>query len=149
MDFRKVNRKLIIENISKNELTAASKLVLDEFSDEYLYCFYGAMGAGKTTFIGALISVAGSRDQVQSPTFGLVNEYQTDTGKIMFHFDLYRLQSVDEAFESGLFELLESGNMCFVEWPERIETALPERFVKIIINRVENLCRIEAERNAE
>jgi tRNA threonylcarbamoyladenosine biosynthesis protein TsaE len=137
---------LILENIGLTALADTAKDVLNTFASDTIFCFYGEMGAGKTTFISALVNAFGSTDLVQSPTFGLVNEYRTQDGKRLLHFDLYRLKSVDEAFESGIFELLESGNRCFLEWPERLEGALPEEFVSVKISRVGEQIRIEAER---
>jgi tRNA threonylcarbamoyladenosine biosynthesis protein TsaE len=143
------NPVLTFENLSSSDLPLAASRLLEEFLDHTIFCLYGDMGAGKTTFIAALVAAAGSIDYVQSPTFGLVHEYKTTAGERLLHFDLYRLKSIDEAFESGVFELLDSGDRCFVEWPERINTALPERFVAIKISRVENLCSIVAEQKTE
>jgi len=137
---------LILENIELHALSDAARRVLATFSVDTIFCFYGEMGAGKTTFISALVEAAGCPDVVQSPTFGLVHEYYTKAGERLLHFDLYRLKSIDEAFESGVFELLESGDYCFVEWPERLEGALPEEFVSVKISRVDQQIRIEAER---
>ncbi len=137
---------LILENIGLTALADTAKDVLNTFASDTIFCFYGEMGAGKTTFIATLVNACGSTDVVQSPTFGLVNEYRTQDGKRLLHFDLYRLKSLDEAFESGMFDLLESGNRCFLEWPERLEGALPEEFVSVKISRVGEQIRIEAER---
>ncbi len=136
----------VLENIGLDALAAAAKDLLNEFTDDTVFCFYGEMGAGKTTFISALVTACGSTDGAQSPTFGLVHEYQTQEGERLLHFDLYRLNSLDEAFESGVFELLESGARCFVEWPERLEGAMPDDFVSVKISRLSEQIRIEAER---
>jgi tRNA threonylcarbamoyladenosine biosynthesis protein TsaE len=137
---------LILENIALMSLANAAKEVSNTFASDMVFCFYGEMGAGKTTFIAALVEAFGSADVVQSPTFGLVHEYRTKEGERLLHFDLYRLNSLDEAFESGVFELLESGDRCFVEWPEKLDGALPTQFVSVKISRVEEQIRIEAER---
>ena len=137
---------LVLENIGLDALSTAANDVLNEFSADTIFCFYGAMGAGKTTFISALVEALGSIDGAQSPTYGLVHEYHTKDGERLLHFDLYRLSSLDEVFESGVFDLLESGARCFVEWPDRLEGALPDDFVSVKISRLDEQIRIEAER---
>ncbi len=143
-----ISTLVIFENIGLMALPDAAKDIVHTFASDTIFCFYGEMGAGKTTFISALVEACGSTDVVQSPTFGLVNEYRTQDGERLLHFDLYRLKSLDEAFESGMFDLLESGDRCFVEWPERLEGALPEEFVSMKISRVGEQIKIEAERKS-
>jgi tRNA threonylcarbamoyladenosine biosynthesis protein TsaE len=139
---------LNLENIRITELAAAAAALLQAFPNDTIFCFYGEMGAGKTTFISSLVEACGSSDLVQSPTFGLVHEYRTCADERLLHFDLYRLNSLDEAFESGMFDLLESGDLCFVEWPEKLGSALPEEFVSVKISRVAEQIKIEAERKS-
>lgn len=105
-------------NIAAAELLAANpqKVIL----------FNGEMGAGKTTFIKALCRELGVYDVTSSPTFSLVNEYVSDAGKTLFHFDVYRLKSETEALDMGIEEYLYSGNYCFIEWPEKIPNLIPE-----------------------
>ena len=88
--------------------------------------FNGEMGVGKTTLIKKLCSLLGVEGATSSPTFSLVNEYQTTTNQIVYHFDCYRLKSETEALDMGIDEYLYSGNWCFIEWSEKIETLLPE-----------------------
>jgi len=87
--------------------------------------FHGSMGAGKTTFIKALSRQLGVKDMTSSPTFSLVNEYETADGKPLYHFDLYRLNSEEEAYDMGIDEYFYSGNLCFIEWPEKTPSLIP------------------------
>ena len=88
--------------------------------------FNGLMGAGKTTFIKAICKNLGVEDMTSSPTFSLVNEYETRQGQRVYHFDLYRINSEIEALDMGIDDYLYSGNWCFIEWPEKIPNLLPE-----------------------
>lgn len=88
-------------------------------------CFYGEMGAGKTTFIKALVKALGSNDIVSSPTFSLVNPYQTEQDNI-YHFDLYRIQNIEELYQIGIEDYLDSNAWILIEWPEIIKDLLPE-----------------------
>lgn len=93
--------------------------------------FYGEMGAGKTTFISRLVQELGTdSDQANSPSFSIVNEYDTPQGTIR-HFDLYRLDSVSEAIDLGLDEYFYDGGMCLLEWPERVEEILPDDTMRV------------------
>ena len=100
--------------------------------------FNGLMGAGKTTFIKALCKHLGVKDVTTSPTFSLVNDYQTPEGKSIYHFDLYRINSEIEALDMGIEEYLYSGNCCFIEWPEKIPNLLPEKFTTVNIRETES-----------
>lgn len=88
---------------------------------------YGSMGAGKTTLIKAIVKALGSKDEVSSPTFSIINEYEIDNGMI-FHFDLYRVKNEEEAYNFGIEDYLFSKNLSIIEWPQIIENMLPERF---------------------
>ena len=107
------------------QLEAVARALLAEAGPRRVWLFGGGLGAGKTTLIKALGWALGVQTVVQSPTYGLVNEYQTATGEPVYHLDCYRLQSEAEALDIGLDEYLDSGAYCFVEWPERIETLWP------------------------
>ncbi len=95
--------------------------------------FDGQMGAGKTTLIKHLCSALGVRDIVQSPTFSLVNEYQTLAGDTIYHFDFYRINSPEEAQQIGVTEYLDSGDICLIEWPELVQPLLPEEYVQFVL----------------
>lgn len=87
----------------------------------------GTMGAGKTTLVREICSVWGVRDDVTSPTFALINEYSDDAGNPIYHFDIYRINSIDEVLDLGYEEYFYSGNICFVEWHEKMSPLLPEK----------------------
>ena len=95
--------------------------------------FNGAMGAGKTTFIKQVCRVLGVVDMVQSPTFSLVNEYLTDEEELVYHFDFYRIETPEEAVHIGAQEYFDSGHLCLIEWPERVEGLLPEEIVQLTV----------------
>ncbi len=103
------------------------------FLNHRLFAFYGEMGAGKTTFIKALCRVAGVKDIVSSPSYALIYEYITESGKIIYHFDLYRIRKVSELFDLGYEDYLYSNKLCFIEWPEMAEDILPEETVKVFL----------------
>lgn len=100
--------------------------------------FNGEMGAGKTTFIKAFSKLLGVNDTMSSPTFSLVNEYQTTQNQKVFHFDVYRIKSEDEALDMGIEEYLYSGNWCFIEWSEKIPNLIPEEHSLITIKMLAN-----------
>lgn len=113
-------------------LDEAAQKVLEFAQNERFFIFEGDMGAGKTTFIKALAKALGVTEVVSSPTFSIVNEYE---GKdcIIYHFDFYRLKNLQEAYDIGYEEYFYSGNICLIEWPEKVEELLPEHYVKIEI----------------
>lgn len=98
-----------------------------------VFLFNGKMGAGKTTFIKAICEELGVRETVNSPTFSIVNEYEAADGRIIYHFDYYRIKSVEEALNIGVEEYLYSGNLCFIEWAENIAPILPYDAVNVDI----------------
>ncbi|HEX7583378.1 MAG TPA: tRNA (adenosine(37)-N6)-threonylcarbamoyltransferase complex ATPase subunit type 1 TsaE [Prolixibacteraceae bacterium] len=122
-------------------LQKTARLLLDNFPEERIFAFYGAMGAGKTTFIKALCHELGSPDYVTSPTFALINEYSTVNGSVIYHFDFYRIKKLEEAYDLGYEDYIYSGNYCFIEWPEMIESLLPEGIVAVSIKEADNGAR--------
>lgn len=123
-------------------LPAAAREFASLMGDETVYAFHGEMGAGKTTFIRALVEQLGvGPDEANSPSFSIINEYRSDTtAELIYHFDLYRLESVDEALEIGVEDYFDSGALCLLEWPERIEALLPDDtvVVKITVDPADN-----------
>ena len=119
---------------SVDDLKKAAEQFLEQFKDERVFAFYGKMGAGKTTFIKVLCRALGSTDPITSPTFALVNEYTTSDMERIFHFDFYRIKTLEEAMDIGFDDYIYSGKYCFMEWPELVETLLPERLVKVEID---------------
>ena len=107
--------------------------LLESFSEERFFAFFGKMGVGKTTLIKELCAALGVEDNVCSPTFAIVNEYSTREGEPVYHFDFYRLKSLAEAYDIGYEEYFYSGCYCFTEWTEKIEELLPEHHVRVEI----------------
>ncbi len=121
---------------SINEISETAKQFILEIGKNKIFAFNGNMGVGKTTFIKAICEELGVEGTVNSPTFSIVNEYQTKDGKIIYHFDCYRINKIEEALEIGLEEYIYSGNLCFIEWSENIASLLPDSIVNV--NLVEN-----------
>ena len=117
----------------QNEMAAAAQALIQKFPNQRLFAFYGTMGAGKTTFIQFICKYLGVTDIVNSPTFSLVNEYQTDHGESIYHFDFYRIEKLEEVYDMGYEEYFYSGNYCFMEWPEKINSLLPDELIRINI----------------
>jgi len=111
--------------------------------DYTVFAFYGEMGAGKTTFINALCRKLGvEEDTASSPSFSIINEYRSDTtAELIYHFDLYRLENLEEAFDIGVEDYFDSGALCLLEWPERIEDLLPDDTVKVEVKVNDDLSR--------
>lgn len=121
----------------------AAEQFLTETAGHIIIAFYAPMGAGKTTFTTALCHRLGvSEDAVSSPTFSIVNEYRTSGGDSIYHFDFYRITRVEEAFDIGLYDYLDSGSLCLIEWPENIEQILPEETLKVTITVLPDESRV-------
>lgn len=111
-----------------------AKQIKSLIKDYSIFKFVGAMGAGKTTFIAEICKLLGT-DTVSSPTYAIVNTYKSAELGLIFHFDCFRLKNENEAMESGLEELIDSGNPCFIEWGDKIKNLLPNKFVEVKIEQ--------------
>jgi tRNA threonylcarbamoyladenosine biosynthesis protein TsaE len=118
---------------SIDQIASVAQQVVDA-NPKKVILFYGEMGAGKTTFIKQLCKTLGVTEATSSPTFSLVNEYQTTTNEIVYHFDFYRLKTETEALDMGVDDYLYSGNWCFIEWAEQIPNLIPEEHSVIRIH---------------
>ena len=127
-----MKHEIIIKGIE--DLDRAAAEFLKEIGDNTLVAFYAPMGSGKTTFTTAICRVLGVTDPVGSPTFAIVNEYLREDGDSLYHFDFYRINKLAEAIEIGLYDYLDSGCLCIMEWPENIEDLLPEESLKVSIS---------------
>ena len=134
----------IIKIATPADLDRAAREFVALMGDDTVFAFYGAMGAGKTTFITALCRALGvSDDAMGSPSFAIVNEYRSDTtAELIYHFDMYRLKNLEEAFDIGIEDYLFCGAVCLIEWPERIEDILPDDTVPVHITVCDDDSRI-------
>ena len=131
---------------SLETIADAARTFIGGIGDRRVFAFYGSMGAGKTTFIKAVCEELGVTDQVNSPTFAIVNVYEANCqlpnsptpqlpNSSIYHFDFYRIKRLEEACDMGCEEYFYSGNLCFIEWPELIEDLLPEDTVRVTITQ--------------
>lgn len=127
-----MKHEITVQNLE--DLDRAAAEFLKEIGDNTLIAFYAPMGSGKTTFTTAICRNLGVTDPVGSPTFAIVNEYMRADGEPMYHFDFYRINKLSEAVEIGLYDYLDSGYLCLMEWPENIEDLLPEETLKVSLH---------------
>ncbi|HMM02794.1 MAG: tRNA (adenosine(37)-N6)-threonylcarbamoyltransferase complex ATPase subunit type 1 TsaE [Prevotella sp.] len=123
---------------SLESIDQAATEFVKSMGDNTVFAFRGEMGAGKTTFIKAICEKLGVSDTINSPTFAIVNEYRSDSGELIYHFDFYRINKVEEAFDFGYEDYFYSGSLCFIEWPELIENLLPADTVNVSIKVLED-----------
>ncbi len=128
-----------IESLDK--INDAAQEFVKAMGDNTVFAFHGEMGAGKTTFIKAICENLGVSDPINSPTFAIVNEYRSDSGELIYHFDFYRINKEEEAFDFGYEDYFYSGSLCFIEWPERVESLLPKDTVNVTIEILEDSSR--------
>ncbi|KPL10135.1 MAG: tRNA threonylcarbamoyladenosine biosynthesis protein TsaE [Bacteroides sp. SM23_62] len=120
----------------------AARKLIDTLPDKRIFAFYGEMGAGKTTLIKALCRVLKVTDVTSSPSFGLIYEYRTTGSDSVYHFDFYRIEHLEEAYDIGYEEYIESGRYCFIEWPGKVASVLPPETVNVSLHVAENNERI-------
>ena len=121
-----------IESLEK--IQEAAKNFVANMGDNTVFAFYGKMGAGKTTLIKSICEEMGVEDTINSPTFAIVNEYEDRDMNTIYHFDFYRIKSVEEVYNMGYEEYLYSDAVCFMEWPELVEELLPEECIRVEID---------------
>jgi tRNA threonylcarbamoyladenosine biosynthesis protein TsaE len=124
--------EIVVHSLS--DLPFAAKQFLELIGQQKVVLFHAEMGAGKTTFINAVLLAMGINETAGSPTYSIVNGYESPYYGEIFHFDLYRLQSLDEALAIGMEEMLYSDSYCLIEWPEIIENILPDNVIKVTIS---------------
>ena len=121
-------------NSELNDIDAAARDFVDDMAGRRLFAFYGPMGAGKTTFIRAVCEALGTTDVVTSPTFAIINEYNTRSGRPIYHFDFYRIRRLAEVYDIGYEDYFYgSDGICLMEWPELVEPLLPPETVRVTI----------------
>lgn len=116
-----------------NDLHETARQFIAQMGDATVFAFRGKMGVGKTTFIKALCEELGVEDVINSPTFAIVNEYRSGSGELIYHFDFYRINKIEEAYDFGYEDYLYSGALCFIEWPEKVEELLPTDCKNVLI----------------
>lgn len=115
---------------------------IQQMGDNTVFVFHGEMGAGKTTLIKAICEKLGVEDVITSPTFAIVNEYRSQSGELIYHFDFYRIKNESEAFDFGYEDYFFSGSLCFIEWPELVESLLPHDTIHVSIKEADDGKRI-------
>ncbi len=131
-----------IKITSLDNIQEAARQFIAAMGDSTVFAFYGKMGAGKTTFIKAICECLGVTDVINSPTFAIVNEYRSENGELIYHFDFYRIKKLEEVYDMGYEDYFYSGALCFIEWPELVEELLPTDAIKVTIEETENDERI-------
>ncbi len=126
-----MNMNIKIESLDK--IDEAALEFIRAMGDNTVFAFHGDMGAGKTTFIKAICENLGVSDTINSPTFAIVNEYRSDSGELIYHFDFYRINKIEEVFDFGYEDYFYSGSLCFIEWPEKVDTLLPKDTVNVYV----------------
>lgn len=136
-----MKHEIVIKSLE--DIDEAAQKFIDGTAGHTIMAFYAPMGAGKTTFTTAICRRLGVKeDAVSSPTFAIVNEYKTASGSSVFHFDFYRIKNVEEAFDIGFYDYVDSGNLCIIEWPENVGDILPEETLKVTISVMPDESRV-------
>ena len=135
------NEEMEIRITDIDHIREAAREFIEHIGERRVFAFYGKMGAGKTTFVKAICEELGVDDVITSPTFAIINEYETPGGSI-YHFDFYRIKKLEEVYDMGYEDYFYSGALCFIEWPELIEEILPDDAVRVNISEQEDGSRL-------
>jgi tRNA threonylcarbamoyladenosine biosynthesis protein TsaE len=127
---------------SKKELEGVAQEIINFADGQTIWLFDGEMGAGKTTLIKAIALAFGVEDMVQSPTFSIINEYRNPEDDIFYHFDFYRIKNENEALDVGANEYFDSGDLCFIEWPQKVSSLIPDTYLSIKIEVTSETSRV-------
>jgi tRNA threonylcarbamoyladenosine biosynthesis protein TsaE len=127
---------------SKTEISEVAKKLIKDGNGLSVWALHGEMGTGKTTLAKALVAVLGVHETTASPTFSIVNEYRDANNQPIYHFDFYRIKNESEAFDIGTDEYFDSGNLCLVEWPEKIPSLLPRNYFEIQLEIIDEQSRL-------
>nr|WP_320057591.1 tRNA (adenosine(37)-N6)-threonylcarbamoyltransferase complex ATPase subunit type 1 TsaE [uncultured Bacteroides sp.] len=128
---------------SLDQIHEAAKKFIAAIDENTVFALYGKMGAGKTTFVKAICEELGVTDVINSPTFAIVNEYRSEeTAELIYHFDFYRINKLEEVYDMGYEDYFYSGALCFIEWPELVEELLPGNTIKVSIEEQEDGSRM-------
>jgi tRNA threonylcarbamoyladenosine biosynthesis protein TsaE len=135
------NQELVFRDVGLEQICTVAREIADRVEDFKVWLFYGSMGAGKTTLIKSVCSALGVVETTSSPTFAIVNEYETADQSSVYHFDFYRIRHEAEAYDIGADEYFYSGSPCFIEWPEKIPSLLTVQHGKVLIQAENNTHR--------
>src|SRR6478609_9843244 len=127
---------------SKLEIGEVVKKLIEAGNDLSVWALHGEMGAGKTTLVKALVTSLGVNETTASPTFSIVNEYHDRNGQTIYHFDFYRIKNESEAFDIGVDEYFDSGDLCLIEWAEKISSLLPPSHFEIQLEIIDEQSRL-------
>jgi len=127
---------------SQSEISEVARKLIKDGNGLSVWALHGEMGAGKTTLVKALVGALGVNVTTASPTFSIVNEYRAANDKPIYHFDFYRIRNESEAFDIGTDEYFDSGNLCLVEWPEKIPSLLPANHFEIQLEIIDQQSRL-------
>jgi tRNA threonylcarbamoyladenosine biosynthesis protein TsaE len=127
---------------SLNELPEIAEWLIQIGNGYDIWLFNGEMGVGKTTLIKEICTALGVKDVVSSPTYSIVNEYLTSNDNVIYHFDFYRILHEEEAYDIGADEYLDSSNLCLIEWPSKIPSLIPSKYLEIELSLGENNDRV-------
>ena len=131
---------MIFDDITAEQLSLVTDEIIHLSQSDTVFCLYGDLGAGKTTLVKNICEKLNVEGNISSPTYPIINEYNYSSGKI-YHIDLYRIKSIDEALNIGLEDYLYSGSLCFIEWPDNFESMLPPGHIKIFIRKLDEQTR--------